>query len=299
MNKLKLFIGLLLTMILIMPSNLIAADTGNTKVTSKESATWLWNTREIVKDSPRIMSFLVKNNVKDLYLQVDYDLDLNSYKNFIEQATKNSINVHALDGSAKWATKPGIDKQHAFFNWVTHYQDEALNNQQFRGIHLDVEPYLIEQYHSNRNGTLEYYQDCLTDAVSQSKGLGLSLSVSIPFWFDEVKYSTRYGEGILAEWIISNVKNVVIMAYRDKALGDDGIIKLVSKEIKLAKQYNAAIIIGVETQRSDEGNNISFYEEGQIRMNKELNAVSNSYGETNGFGGFAIHQLMSWMSLKK
>jgi len=299
MNRLKRFIGILLTLVLLIQVSLIAGDNENTQAANRDSATWVWHAQDIMKNTNQIIDFLVKNNVKDIYLQVDYELDLNSYKSIIEKAFANNINVHALEGSPEWVTDQGIDMQQKFFKWVTDYQNEASYNQQFRGIHLDVEPYLSEQYHSNINKNIQYYQDCLANALSQSENLGLSLSVSIPFWFDEVAYSTEYGEGVLAEWIISHVKNVVIMAYRDTALGDTGIISLVSAEMEWAKKYGAVIIVGVETQRSDEGNNIGFYEEGQRQMNKELNRIYKSYDGTTGFGGVAIHHLTSWMKLKK
>lgn len=55
----------------------------------------------------------------------------------------------------------------------------------------------------------------------------LTLSIDIPSWFDVITYSSKYGSGNLAEWIFKNIKNVTIMAYRDKALGSDGIVNIV------------------------------------------------------------------------
>ncbi len=298
MFRSRVFIALLLSIILITPMHTIKAAEHNNERTRLGYATWLWHTEQIIHNTDQIINFLLKNNVKYLYLQVDYALDLDVYKAFIKKASANGIDVHALEGAPDWVSDRGGDKQQMFFDWLTEYQETALEEEKFTGIHLDVEPYLQEQYHINRNAVLENYQDFLMHALGQSEGLALPLAIDIPFWFDEVSYDTKYGSGILAQWIISRVKNITIMAYRDSALDNNGIIQLVSTEIELANKYDAVIIIAVETQRSDEGNTISFYEEGQQYMNNELNKVYNTYQASLSFGGFAIHHVMSWMKLK-
>lgn len=293
MNRLQFFLILLL----VASIGSIVVIRQNTETKSRVNATWLWNTQEIVKNPHKIITFLASNNIEDLYLQVDYDLDFNHYKEFIQLANEESINVHALEGSPDWVARDGAKSQLVFFNWVKRYQEEALDHQRLKGIHLDVEPYLHEDYDSDRNKTLERYQDCLHNALLQSKSLELPLSIDMPFWFDSLEYNTGYGKGILAEWIISRVESVVIMAYRDKSQGDNGIINLVSAELELATQYGATIIIAVETESSSEGNHISFYGKEGHSMNKELEIVYKRYGKTTSFDGFAIHHLISWMDL--
>lgn len=98
---------------------------------------------------------------------------------------------------------------------------------------------------------------------------------------------------------MKNINNVAVMAYRDSAVGDNAIVSLVSMELNLGKQYDTVVTIAVETQKSDEGNNVSFYEEGQNYINKELYKVYDNYKENSSFDGFAIHDVMNCMSLKK
>lgn len=91
---------------------------------------------------------------------------------------------------------------------------------------------------------------------------------------------------------MQNVKNVVVMVYRDTAIGGNGIINSVSTEINLDNKYITNVTIAVETKKSSEGNYISFYEE---RVDKVY--VQNSGNSI--FSGFAIHNVVSWMILKK
>lgn len=299
MFKSKFFISLFMIIILSIPTNTAFAGANNNRVTSQQYSTWLWNTNQIVKSPDKIINFLSTNNVKILYLQIDYDLKPEVYRRFIKKASMKNISVHALNGGADWVSDNGADSQKAFFDWLAKFQSTSSANEKFKGIHLDVEPYLNTDYNENMNRVLENYQALLLNALNNSKSLELPLYIDIPFWFDEIKYNTKYGTGSLADWIIKNVKNVVIMAYRDNAMSDNGIISVVSKELALGEQYDASITIAVETQKSAEGNYVSFYEEGYNYMNSELEKVYANYKDNSSLGGFAIHHLTSWMSLEK
>ncbi|GKU26495.1 hypothetical protein [Clostridium folliculivorans] len=305
MLKSKFFLALFMAVSLIIPTQALAANKNSvktpvvTQTTSTQNSTWLWDTQQIVSNSDTILNFAATNNVKNIYLQVNYSLKLDYYKNFIRKAAAKSISVQALHGAPDWASDNGAYKQQQLFDWLTKYQSSALINEKFNGVHLDVEPYLNTQYNQNMNGVIVNYQGLLLDAVSKTNALGIKLAVDVPFWFDGVTYNTKYGTGNLAEWIIKNVKNVVIMAYRDTAAGTNGIISVVSKELRLGKLYGTKVTVGVETQKSSEGDFISFYEEGRACMNQELNKVYISYSGNSSFDGFAIHHVMSWMVLRK
>jgi hypothetical protein len=295
----KFFTALFLTIVLIMPANAAYASQNSNQTKNQQYSTWLWDTSQIVKSPDEILNFLLANDVKILYLQIDYNLNPNAYRSFIKRASMKNISVHALDGSPDWVSDSGTNNQKIFFDWLTKFQNTSSANEKFNGVHLDVEPYLNPDYNINMNKTLESYQAFLLNSLSKSNYLGLSLSIDIPFWFDGVNYNTKYGTGSLADWIMKNTKNAVIMVYRDNAAGDNGIINLASKELALGKLYNTSVSIAVETQRSDEGNYVSFYEEGVNCMNRELDKVYANYKNNSSFGGFAIHNVMSWMKLKK
>lgn len=299
MSVSKFFTSLFLILVLIMPANAAFASANGDKIKNSQYSTWLWDTSQIVKSPDKIINFLSTNNLKVLYLQIDYSLKPDTYRSFISKASTKGISVHALDGSPDWVSDKGSNKQKAFFDWLIKFQNSSSNKEKFKGIHLDVEPYLNSEYSRNKSKILENYQSFLISSLSKSKSLGLSLSIDIPFWFDGVKYNNNFGTGSLDEWVIKNIKNIVIMAYRDAAVGDDGIINAVSKELALGKKYNSDITVAVETQKSDEGNFVSFYEEGANCMYEELGRVYSFYKDNSSFRGFAIHHLMSWMNLKK
>jgi hypothetical protein len=292
----KIFCLLLVIVSTISLSTTVYAATTQVKGQANMS-TWLWNTKEIVTKPDEIINFLVNNKVNVLYLQINYDVNINDYKKFIKKALSQNISVQALNGSPNWISD-GDTSEKTFFNWISNYQKKATSAESFKGVHIDVEPYLNSEYNINQTKVIERYQDCLSLAIKTSKSLKITLSVDIPFWFNEIQYHNKYGNGVLAEWIIKNINQIVIMAYRDSAIGENGIIKIVNNNMKIAEKYNTKLIIAVEAGESNEGNNITFFEEGQKYMMDELKKVSDYYKSNKNFGGFAIHYVDSWMNMK-
>lgn len=294
----KKFICLVLVILSTFSSSTVVLAKTTKVDTQVNMSSWLWDTQEIVTSSDQIISFLVKSKVNVLYLQINYDIKIEDYKKFIKKASSHNISVQALDGSPTWISDMGNSSQKTLFNWLSNYQKKATSVERFKGVHIDVEPYLNSEYNTNPTKVIEKYQDSLSYAIKTSKSLKLTLSVDIPFWFNQIQYNNKYGKGVLAEWIIKKVNEVVIMAYRDSAYGDNGIIKIVQKNMDIAKKYNTKLIIGVETGESGEGNNITFFEEGHKYMMDELKQVSDYYKSSKNFGGFAIHYVDSWMNMR-
>lgn len=294
MKLFKKLLTMLLVLVLVLHINPINAKAEEDLLKTTKISTWLWNTTEIVANSDKVIGFLVENNVKVVYLQVDYTLKNEYYNLFIDKAGEKNIAVYALEGSSNWVSSDGDKYRINFFDWLTKYQESAFETQRFQGVHLDVEPYLNDEYSKNPNEVFEKYQDYLLKSKSSSIKLNLEFSIDIPFWFHEVSYKNKYGKGNVAQWIFKNIKAVTIMAYRDTATG---IINVSQTQMNLCAKYNVKATIAVETGKSNEGNNITFYEEGRTTMYNQLNIVVNNYIKNSAFDGVAIHYLYSWMEM--
>lgn len=271
------------------------AKTTSTVKSDNSKGTWLWNTELILKQEKDIISYLSKNKIGDLYLQVNPDIPIDNYKKFIENASKNNIKVYALDGAKDWILKEKQDKLDNFFNWVEAYNTSASKSQKFSGVHLDVEPYLLSLWKEDMATAILYYQDYITKASAKCNELNLPFGVDMPFWFDGRDFSNSYGKDNLAKWVIEKCDSINIMAYRDKSAN---IIDIVSNEMEWAKQLNKKLVISVEIGKSSEGNFVSFYEEGQSYMYKELNKVKQHYENQGLTPYFAIHYLEILMKTK-
>lgn len=163
------------------------------------------------------------------------------------------------------------------------------------GVVLDVEP-PEPQNTAAYQALLAQYQ-CMRDALSPE----VDLSVAIRFfWNDPVQYPANTGatKPVYAHAIDMNLRNVVVMGYRDFAgrsdCSNDGIICLDQDEISYAKSINKFDIILAGLETSDPSttgisNKETFFEEGEGQLNSEVQAVLDHFGILSGLGGFAIH----------
>ena len=88
-----------------------------------------------------------------------------------------------------------------------------------------------------------------------------------------------------------------LMSYRDTA---NGILSAGAEEMPLGTSCNCKIVLGVETY-SEEGDSVSFMEEGKAVMYNALQSVLTSMSQKTTLGagyGCAIHQIEVWYSLK-
>ena len=262
-----------------------------------EYSTWLWDTSQIVNNRAATLQFLESKQVSHVYLQINRSIKVDQYKQFIKEATARGIKVYALDGAPDWgpSSKPFTN----FLNWVTAYQTSAAVGEKFSGIHLDVEPYLTSQWTTNYNGAVLKYQNVMLSAANTAQSLGIPFAADIPFWFDDMNVKNKYGKGNLAHWVIANTSEVTIMAYRDKAIGPNGIIELTKYEMNLAATLNKDVTIAVETMNLGNSDGfLTFYEEGQSAMDQQLALVYDAYQDHSSFKGFAVHHVGSWMELE-
>ncbi|XQY91654.1 amidase [Metabacillus sp. HB246100] len=260
-------------------------------------STWLWDTQKIVSEPDATLQFLVDKQVSHVYLQINRTIKLDVYKTFIRKASEKNVRVYALDGAPHWG--PSTKAFTLFLEWVKSYQAGAKSSEKFSGIHLDIEPYLTSQWTTTYNAAVKKYQDALLVAKNTAASLNVSFAVDIPFWFDEMTFRNSHGKGNLAQWAIQQTDEVTIMAYRDKALGANGIIELVKNEMTYAQASKKKITLAVETMNLGQDGFLTFFEEGQAAMNKQLDLVSAKYSSYSSFHGFAVHHVGSWMTLKK
>jgi hypothetical protein len=291
-NRLKKWI---MVMILLFTALAGGKEDGVNASITHDRATWLWNPWMIVNDEEGTLDFLESKELNKVYLQVDRDIPASIYQNFIEKSSAKGMEIYALDGAPGWAAPKGYINQDQLMAWLGSYQKEALPQQKFSGVHLDVEPYLYSGWNSKRAATVKSYQALLLRAKNSAENLNLPLEADMPFWFDEISYNNIYGKGLLAEWVIAGTDGVTIMAYRDSA---DLITDFVSREIEWAGRYSKRLVVGVETGETSEGDAISFFEEGEIYMNDQLGKVKAYYENQAGFGGTAVHHVGSWMTIR-
>ncbi|MFK2826877.1 amidase [Bacillus sp. B190/17] len=253
-------------------------------------ATWLWETDLIKNDMDHTIQFIKERQIQTVYLQYHSQIQNSTYKKFIAAVNKMGVHVYALDGGSDWGMT-NQEKEKQFLNRFIDYQTSAQKKEQFQGIHLDVEPYLLDDWKTNQDERVLQYQSLIVRMKEAAKHMNTRLGVDIPFWYDKVLFKNENGHGILSQWVIQNVDEITVMAYRNFARGKNGIIDISTKEVEWAEQEGKRIYIAVETKELPE-EHTSFYGKDIHTLSEELEIVTSHFDKR--ISGIAIHHFNSW-----
>ncbi|MEJ8545764.1 hypothetical protein [Brevibacillus borstelensis] len=263
-------------------------------------ATWLWQTYQTASVPEQIVSFASAQGVNLLYLKIDTTLKPSYYQSFIQKARAAGIEVHALGGKAGWGLERNRSEILSLVDWVGRYNQTVEKNAAITGVHFDIEPYTLPEWKSSQNEVIRQWMGNVEAYLAKAKELdpSLQLGCDIPFWLDKTVLPEQPNVSI-TEWLISKHDHVAVMAYRDRAEGPNSISSLIPQELEMADRLGKKVIVAVETKESNEGNFVSFYEEGTARMEDELNKLAEILASHPSFAGVAIHSYEYWSMLKE
>ncbi|MFC5405370.1 hypothetical protein [Cohnella soli] len=253
----------------------------------------------IVTEPDQILSFAKNHGVNLLYLKIDPTKKAAYYQPFIKRARAAGIEIEALGGKANWGLKENRTRIFELANWVIKYNKAVTSKETISGIHLDIEPYTLTAWKSKQQadvikqwmGNVEAYMEYV------KRDSTLQVSCDIPFWLDKTPIPNDPKTSI-SKWLISKHDSVTVMAYRDHADGSNSISTLVPKVMTAADALGKKVLIGVETKKSNEGDFVSFYEEGNAYMEKELAKLPKLLSSYSSYDGVVVHSYEYWKKLK-
>lgn len=273
--------------------------TGFSPADQKIKATWLWQTTMIASEPDHILSFAQEQGVNLLYLKIDITRKPAYYQPFIKKAHAAGVTVHALGGNPNWGLKENRSKILDLVDWVNAYNQQVSPDEKIKGIHLDIEPYLLPEWKQDQASVMRQWMDNVEAYLARaSADPTLEIGCDIPFWLDKNPIPGN-PQLTITEWLIAKHDHVAVMAYRDKAEGSNSISALVPQELGWADELGKKVLIAVETKQSNEGDFITFYEEGATYMNEELAKLPGLLAQHPSFAGIAIHSYEYWKTLKK
>ncbi len=239
---------------------------------------WWWND-ELGNE---YLEFASENNISEIYYcSSKFNEETNE---FIRKANSKGMKVFWLAGEYEW-----IENYSNLEKAIEEYLIYQNNYKYvFEGIHLDIEPHQHPEFESKRNELitkfvgLTYY---LKDNYSS-----LYIEYDLPFWLDDV---VTY-DGVSKEafkHVMDTSSRVTLMSYRDSA---EKIYDVSKEEIEYAKEIGKNLNLGVETE-SEEGDNVSFMEEGKEYMHEQLRLLKEKIPK--GYG-IVIHHIYTYYHLK-
>jgi hypothetical protein len=245
-------------------------------------AMWYWEFGDCLADElicARAFALARQNRIGTIFAQVSYRCEgeeasavctLNQperLRMLLRSAKRAGLRIHALEGAPEYALARHHPAMKALVRAVLDFNRASPPDSRFAGIHFDIEPYLLLGFHTSARSTImRDYLVLHRDVMGMLKDAGterIEFGADIPFWYDEpegdgqnpnvISFDGRSQE--LSRHLIDLLDNVVLMDYRNTALGSDGIIKHGMGEIEYAKKAGKRVLIGVETlpQKAEPG----------------------------------------------
>ncbi|MFP3388621.1 hypothetical protein [Brevibacillus sp. SIMBA_040] len=259
----------------------------------KSKATWIWQSEIIGQDKQQVLEFCEQNEINLIYLRIDMNKPSDYYRSFIREATAQGIEVHAVAGHPAWAFTSNQKRMMNIVSWVKKYNLESEPDERIRGIQLDIEPYLLPQWDTERERVIREWQanvEAFTAAVRDETGL--MSSVALAFWLDDIPTPDN-PDMPLSKWMIDQFDTICIMAYRDRLNGSNGILSLIEQEMHEADELGRRVLVAVNVKK-DMNDHVSFAEEGVSEMNRQLALLPEHLEQHPSYSGVAIHDYRYW-----
>ena len=237
--------------------------------------------------------------------------------NYIKIMNNNGIAVIASAGDSAWS-KPS--EQHIAVSLLKFVQDyNGTHSNKFNGMEFDIEAYnqkgFPEASMTEKSLVLMEYLDTV-DAlagttekyIASSNDKKFELGFSIPYWFDNenkniesLSWHDKTGPALFHIMDRLNKlpqSNVVVMAYRNAAQGNDGIIFHSRTEIEYAQSQarKVRVIIGIETTNV-EPKKITFFGKTQTELSSETTLLTEAFNNSGVLGGIAINDLPGYTAV--
>jgi hypothetical protein len=173
----------------------------------------------------------------------------------VRLADTRGIEVGGVAGDPWWPSPQGHVDADAVLDFVGDLEagDAAL-----AGLHVDAEPWGLDEWAEGKTELSVAYLEFVEHLEDRraARDLATPITYLIPYWFDGSN-----GEAPLTSFagnsaypfdhlldILRDGAAVSVMAYRNRALGEGGIVDLVRQELD---QQRVPVIVGVETAPID------------------------------------------------
>ncbi|MCQ6561576.1 hypothetical protein NNL21_23070 [Paenibacillus mendelii] len=260
-------------------------------------ATWVWDTTDLMKDKDTILAFAQEQGVNVIFLHIDRSKDFEPYRAFVEEAHGSGIEVEALGGDPSWGLTGYREEIASFIEWIEDYQRAAGGEAAFDGIHVDIEPYLLKEWEEDQDDVVRQWTGNMKYLVKKVKqGVSLRISADLPFWIHKIPDRQS---GSLGAWMIEQLDRVVLMDYRNFAIGKNGIIDNALPMVREGTKAGKPVIIGLETAPTDEGEHTTFHGQGTSSLHRQMRLSHIFMRWYSGYQGFSIHDYTSWKEVSE
>ncbi|CAJ2512024.1 Uu.00g076490.m01.CDS01 [Anthostomella pinea] len=256
------------------------------RATTPGRAVWMWNSDLIQEDAEveQFLSFAETNTMNTVYALIDRDMGNAVFESFISKCHAKGIAVEALMGNSLWIIEAGDPTLESQLEWIEQYQGNATADASFAGIHMDVEPWGLDEWELNQGTYIARLQSIVTQVTSLGKALGLPVSADLPYWAYTITCPTT-GQ-TLDTWMLDNLDTATFMTYRNTAAE---LIDIASKVLEAGNAAGKPVWLAVETVDAADALLISYFGKTVSALYEDLASVHAKAATYASFAGIAIH----------
>lgn len=267
-------------------------------------AAWVWQAKSVSDGGNELLENAAKHKINRLYVNVDMNLSQEVYHTFISKASKAGIAVEALGGDPSWAVSGREGPMLKLASWVSNYNLAAEPEERFVAIHLDIKPYVLPQWKEDAKPLVQSWvanMKLLQEHVKQAGAV--EVNVDLPFWLDSYtvtgsRTSDDADNESLSHWFIGQFDHITLLAYRDSAQGNNGIIRLVEQEMIWADARNGSITVGVNTKPMPGEEFTTFAGKAATQLESVVKEVASAFTDHTSYAGSAVHDIVYWGQLE-
>ena len=185
-------------------------------------------------------------------------------------ADDRGIVLRALSGDPSWLRHPAVADR-----WAREVRASGL----FTGLHLDIEPHALPEWHRKRQRLAQE----LLAVLDSLRHIGMAIEADIPAWY----YTIRVDGTTLDEAVLRRVSGVTVMAYQDNA---ERVLTAARPEITAAANMGKSAYVGVNLgPTGGDAPTTTMLGLGASTIIENLARIDRVGSRWPGFSGLALH----------
>lgn len=134
-------------------------------------------------------------------------------------------------------------------------------------------------------------------AMKRASGQSLKVGPAVPFWLDGIEVEYAGATKPASEHFQDIYDHVVLMDYRNRAAGPDGIIRHGEQEVAYGRKIGKPVWLGLEFS-PNAISKLTFDGLTPVQARQELALVHRAYAREPGYAGMVFHHyrtFRAWM----
>jgi hypothetical protein len=269
--------------------------------TSPYASMWLWeNPVHLTTDArgrgysdaaPDVVArFAAAQGLTTVHVATPWASDTGEVADWVDATTAalhdEGIRVSVLGGDTTWLADPSLGA-----TWTR----DALRARNVDRVQLSLEPWAQPLWQTDLPRAVAQWQAAM-DAVRAELPAGVTLGIDAPYWLA----STSAGpHRTLFDSVLARADHVAIVAFRDVAEGDDGILALSAAARRQAEDAGVPYTIALETDspRVTGGAECTFFDDGAAVLDEQARIVDDALRGDEHYAGVAVERFRTWRDL--